>query len=103
MRNIRCYCCEKGLPEGSLKYVVEIKSFADFDGHLLPDYSGDIEADMMELLEEMDEIDAKALEGDVYKELVFILCKGCRGKFLKNPFNNSGETAIDEESKDTVH
>lgn len=102
MNNIRCYCCERELPEGSLKYIVEIKSFADFDG-FLEEYQGDVEEGMMELLEEMEEIDQKTLEDDVYQELIFVMCKECRDKFYKNPFKTTQHFYLDKEIKGSIH
>ena len=102
MDDIRCFCCEKQLPEGSLKYVVEIKSFADFDC-FLEDYPGDVEEGMMELLEEMEDVDAKALEDEVYQEMIFVLCKECRDKFYKNPFQSTQQFYVDKEIKGSIH
>lgn len=99
---IRCYSCSRELPDGSLKYVIEVKSFADFDG-FLEDYSGDVESGMVELVKEMEDIDQKTLEDEVYQEMVFILCKPCRDKFYKRLFDTSAPIAIDREIKDTVH
>ncbi|MBI5048876.1 MAG: hypothetical protein HZB54_08010 [Deltaproteobacteria bacterium] len=102
MNNIRCHSCAKELPEGSLKYVVEVKSFADFGG-FLEDYSGDVESGMVELLKDLEDIDQKTLEDDVYQEAVFILCKICRDKFYKNLLDTSIPAGMDREIKDTIH
>ncbi|MBI5875334.1 MAG: hypothetical protein HZB81_05755, partial [Deltaproteobacteria bacterium] len=88
MNKIRCYSCSRELSEGSLKYVVEVKSFADFGGYL-EDYSGDVESGMVELLKELEDADQKTLEDDVYQEMVFILCKACRDKFYKGLLDTS--------------
>src|SRR3989338_9442068 len=102
MNNIRCYCCERELPEGSLKYIVEIKSFADFDGYL-EEYEGDVEGGITELLETIESMDVKALEDDVVKELIFILCKTCRDRFTEDPFQTGKPVAQGEDVKGTVH
>jgi|SRR3989304_3196237 len=102
MNKIRCYSCSKELPEGSLKYVVEVKSFADFDG-FLEDYPGDVESGMVELLKELEDVDQKTLEDEIYQETVFILCKACRDKFYKNLFDTSAHISLDSEIKDTIH
>lgn len=102
MNKIRCYSCAKELPDGSLKYVVEVKSFADFDGYL-EDYPGDVESGMVELLKELEDIDQKRLEEDVYQEMAFILCKACKDKFYKNLLDVSEQTVSDREVKDTIH
>lgn len=102
MNKIRCYSCAKHLSEGSLKYVVEVKSFADFDGYL-EDYPGDVESGMVELLKELEDMDQKTLEEDVYQEMTFILCKACKDKFYKNLLGVSEQDALDKEIKDTIH
>lgn len=102
MNKIRCHSCSRELLEGSLKYVVEVKSFADFDGYL-EDYPGDVESGMVELLKEMEYMEQKALEEDVYQEMVFILCKTCKDKFHQNLFSASGQINLDREAKGRVH
>ncbi|MBI5327980.1 MAG: hypothetical protein HZB80_06795 [Deltaproteobacteria bacterium] len=102
MNKIRCHSCAKELPEASLKYVVKVESFADFDG-FLEDYSGDVESSMVEMLKDMKDIDQKTLESDVYHEAVFILCKVCRDKFYKNLPETSITGDMDREIKDTIH
>ena len=102
MNKMRCYSCSKELSEGSLKYVVEVKSFADFDGYL-EDYPGDAESGMVELLKELEDIDQKILEDEVYQEMVFILCKACRDKFYKSLLYTSTPIGVDREIKGTFH
>ncbi len=102
MNKIRCYSCSRELSEGSLKYVVEVKSFADFDGYL-EDYPGDVESGMVELLKELEDADQKTLEEDVYQEMVFILCKVCKDKFYQNMFDGSGQTSLERETKGSIH
>ncbi|MBI3753860.1 MAG: hypothetical protein HY266_07475 [Deltaproteobacteria bacterium] len=102
MNKIRCYSCARDLQEGSLKYVVEIKSYADFDG-FLEDYPGDVELGMVELLKELEDTDQKTLEDDVYQEMVLILCKACRDKFYKGLLDTAVPISVDRELKDTIH
>jgi hypothetical protein len=86
-----CLKCGKSLPEGSLKYVVDIRVYADFDGVLsLPE--GDIEEEVNRLMLEIDEMDPSELEKDVYQEIAFLLCKGCRDRFMEDPLSR-GEGA----------
>ncbi|MEK7679656.1 MAG: hypothetical protein AAB356_05645 [Deltaproteobacteria bacterium] len=90
------------LPKGSLKYILEIRSFADFDGYL-EDYDGDIEEGINDLLDAMESADPKAIEEDVSKEQLFILCKACRDRFISDPLQ-TGKTDVDgDEVKGTVH
>lgn len=85
-----------------MKYVIEIKSFADFDGYL-EEYSGDIEEGINDLLDAIEHADHGSLEDEVYQESIFILCKSCRDKFTSDPFK-SGKLVFERvEAKDTIH
>jgi hypothetical protein len=78
--------CGKDLPEGSLKYVVDIRVYADFDGVLrFPE--GDIEEEVGRLMERIERMDPQELERDVYQEMAFLLCKGCRDRFVEDPLS----------------
>ena len=102
MSEIRCHCCGKELPDGGLKYIVEVKSFADFDGYL-EDYPGEVEDGINELLDAMENMDPSSLEEDVYQELVYLLCKGCRDRFINDPFQTGEFVRAAEEVKGTIH
>lgn len=78
--------CGKELPEGSLKYVVDIRVYADFDG-VLNFPKGDIEEEVHRLMEEIEQMDPHELEKEVYQELGFFLCKGCRDRFMEDPLS----------------
>jgi len=81
-----CVRCGKDLPEGSLKYVVDIRVYADFDGVLrFPE--GDIEAEVSRLMAEIERMDPQELERDVYQEMAFLLCKSCRDRFVEDPLS----------------
>ena len=102
MQTLRCHNCSKELPRGSLKYIVEIRSFADFDGYL-EEYEGDMEEGINDLLDAMENVDPKTLEEDVAKELIYILCKSCSDKFTNDPFCNGRVEPLGEEVKGTIH
>lgn len=102
MQKLRCHCCGRELPKGSLKYIVEIRSFADFDGYL-EDYGGDVEEGINELLEAIEGMDPESLEEDVSKELIYILCKACRDKFTSDPFKTGVAVFEGEDVKGTIH
>ena len=72
VQKLRCNSCGRELQKGNLKYIVEIRSFADFDGYL-EEYNGDVEEGINDLLDAMETVDQKAIEEDVSKELIFIL------------------------------
>jgi hypothetical protein len=102
MKEIYCHCCGRNLPKGGLKFIVEVKSFADFDG-FLEDYPGEVEDGINELLDAMENIDSSSMEEDVYQELIYILCKNCRDKFIRNPFEHNDITQESVEAKGTIH
>jgi hypothetical protein len=99
---IMCHGCGKELPKGAMKYIVEIKSFADFDGYL-EEYPGDVEEGINELLDVLEHADPKTLEEDVFQEFIYILCKGCRDKFTSDPFKAGKMVFEREEAKGTIH
>jgi len=102
MQKLRCHCCGRELPKGQLKYILEIRSFADFDGYL-EDYQGEVEEGINDLLDSMEHMDPKTLEEDVSREFIYILCKTCLDKFTSDPFQN-GKTAFEgEDVKGTIH
>ena len=103
MKELKCNGCGKALKKGSLKYIVEIKSFADFDGYL-EDYEGDIEEGINELIGAIEDMDQRVLEEDVVREIIYILCKSCRDMFTKDPFRAVSSTPQEEEeAKGTLH
>lgn len=103
MKELKCNGCGKALKRGSLKYIVEIKSFADFDGYL-EDYDGDIEEGINELIGAIEDMDQRTLEQDVAMEIIYILCKGCRDRFTKDPFHAVGSAPREEEeAKGMLH
>jgi hypothetical protein len=67
-----CFHCGRYLPPGNLKYVVQIKVYADFDGFLsIPD--GDLEEEMDRILEEIEWSNPEDLEQEVYQEIGLLL------------------------------
>jgi hypothetical protein len=98
----RCSCCGRELADGSLKYVVELRTFADFDGYL-EEYKGDIEEGINELLDAVENMDLETLESDVYQVQIFILCKPCRDRFTSDPFHTGAPAEVHEEHKGTLH
>lgn len=102
VQKLRCNSCGRELQKGNLKYIVEIRSFADFDGYL-EEYNGDVEEGINDLLDAMETVDQKAIEEDVSKELIFILCKTCRDKFTSDPFQTGKVIFEGEDVKGTIH
>lgn len=72
MEGQSCFKCDRYLPPGSLKYVVHIRVYADFDGFLsIPD--GEIEGEIDRILEEIESRNPDDLEREVYQEIGFFL------------------------------
>ncbi len=100
---ITCNHCGKNLPEGSLRYVVDITICADYDG-FIDEEEDNIEDKIEEILDSLDDKDAKILEEDVYQELSLILCKSCKDRLRKNFIPHSGFSLVDLEGrKSTLH
>lgn len=95
--------CGKRLPEGSLKYVVDIRVYADFDGVLnLP--GEDIEEEVHRLMGKIERMDPGELEKDVYQEMAFLVCKGCRDTFVEDPLSRGeGPYPAGEGSSQLIH
>ncbi len=90
MNNQSCSKCSKKLPTGSLKYILSIKLYADFDGDIEKPVETDIEKDMDDLdylIKCLGDSKQEEMENDVHREMAFLLCKGCRDSFSKNPLN----------------
>jgi hypothetical protein len=102
MDHFRCQRCEKEFHHESPRYIVEIKSFEDFDG-LLEDTTGKIDGEIIDLLKQIEDIDLQALEDDAYQEIRFILCKDCKDQFVRNPFHPYKDYLYIEETKGTIH
>lgn len=83
-----CSRCGKYLHEGSLKYIVRINVFADFDGYLCDEDKSSAE-DLQSLIRQIKDKTPETLENDIYQEMAFLLCKSCRNIFIKNPLNLS--------------
>jgi len=102
MTFLRCQSCRRELPREGIKYVVEVRSFADFDGYL-EEYPGDIDDGLEELLDAMENIDPGSMEEDVYMEHTYIVCKSCRDRFARDPFHTEAITDEEEIVKGTLH
>lgn len=84
-----CDVCGKTLPaEGrETRYVVKVEIYSAYDPlditdeDLSHDHSDEIE----DLLDEMADIEAEALENQVYKTFRYDLCPECQAVYLKDP------------------
>ena len=102
MQKLRCHGCGAELSKGSLKYIVEIRTFADFDGYL-EEHGDNVDEGINELLLAMEEMDPKALEEDVIKDFIYILCKSCRDRFADDPLKSGMAEFEGSDVKGRVH
>ena len=82
MKERQCLRCGRSLPPGSLAYVAQINVFADFDGIVL-EPEGEIEEQVKRVLDQIQDVDPKELEKEVYEEITLLLCKGCRDRLVE--------------------
>ena len=76
----KCLKCGKKFSEGELKYKINMVIASDFDGVL---GETEEEAEVDELMEEIESKEPEELEEEVYKEINFLLCKPCRDVFVR--------------------
>lgn len=81
-----CIRCGRNLPPGSLKYIVDLQVYADFDGYLSEE-EAEVGIRLRRILEEVEQKDQEDLEQEVYLRQVYLICKDCRDRFLSNPLN----------------
>lgn len=111
MVNQICFGCGKILPPGSLKYVVQINVFADFDGVIQESELGEEDilssegtgSGIEQLLLEIQQMDPSKLENDVHQQMAFVLCPACKDKFLKNPIVESDSAQAPSKNSGIVH
>ncbi len=82
MEERNCWRCGKGLSPGSLFYVIHMKIVSGFDG-MLSESSEGVDQQLKELLDQVQRVDPKELEKEVYEEITLILCKSCRDRFVE--------------------
>lgn len=99
-----CMRCGKVLKPGSLKYLVNIKVVADFDG-IINESDNNSEEMITEILNEIEEIEAEELERDVYEEFNLVLCKVCKDLFVSNPLNHNEDdlSYFDPDATPPIH
>ena len=88
MIHFTCDMCGKTLlADEDTRYVVKVEVYAAYDpmeitGHDLAD---DKAEEIQDLLDEMAEMEAEALEDQVFKTFRFDLCPDCHAAYLKDP------------------
>jgi len=83
----RCCKCGKELLEGSTKYILSIRLFADVDNTVSTCDAVDKADDIEQLINCLENLGPEEIENDIHQEMVFLLCKACRNTFCRNPLN----------------
>ncbi len=102
MEKLNCQNCGVSINPESLKYVVEIRSFADFDGYIGDDPDEGLEEGINTFLDAMDSMDLTKVE-DLTTDLVLILCKKCRDNFMSDPLQTGIQTTLGDDFKPILH
>jgi hypothetical protein len=100
MEKKNCFRCGKGLRPGGPFYVVYIQVLSGFDGILSEPAEG-IDQQLKGLLEEVQQLNPKALEKDIYEEITLMMCKSCRDRFVdevRNPWEGPFRIRKDPDS-----
>ncbi len=82
MSEKKCFRCGKGLQPGDLFYIVHIQVFSGFDGILI-EPTGNLDRQLKEWIDLAQEMDPQELEREVYEEMIWMVCKSCRDRFVE--------------------
>jgi hypothetical protein len=88
MIHFTCDLCGKALlADEETRYIAKIEVYAAYDPMEITgdDLEKDHEDEMQSLLDEMADMDAEELEGQVYQSFRFDLCPKCRAAFVRDP------------------
>jgi len=89
MIHYSCDLCGRELDaRDDLRYVVKMEVYAAIDPAATDDEDTsdrDHLEEIQEILERIDDLDDPHIGDDVYQQLRFDLCPGCRRRFLANP------------------
>ncbi len=99
MSGIHCHRCGTDLPEGSVKYQVEIRVRSVFDG-VVPDLAErNDESEIDRLIREMSAQSEEELNRQVYEDDVFVVCPRCKEALLKNIYSHLNATGLPEQGR----
>ena len=83
---LRCHICGKRFKKGATRYRINLEIISDFDGHI-EDFSkkpeDHLEKKIGEILKETEHMSEQELEEEVYLNRRWLVCVGCRARFLK--------------------
>lgn len=79
----KCGRCNRPKSKGETYYIVRVTLTADFDSELEELAPEEAEPEMKRQIKQAERMSEKELMDEVYQELYFYLCKGCRDWFVK--------------------
>ena len=97
MIHYSCDCCKQIIdPREGLRYIVRMEVYAAMEPTDVEDEDGDNDhlAEIQDILECMDDSDSDRIGDDVYQQMRFDLCPGCRKKFVRNPIEREPSTQL---------
>ena len=98
----RCQNCGVFMNPDDLKYVVEIRSFADYDGFIGEDPDMGFEEGINSFLDAMESMEVSDVE-DITSDLILILCRKCRDNFMADPLQTGIQTFLGHDTKPILH
>ncbi len=102
MEKLRCQNCGIDMDPDALKYVVEIRSFADLEGSIGEDPAEELEEGINTFLDTIENMELTKVE-DISTDLILILCKKCRDNFMSDPLQTGFQTPLGDDFKPILH
>lgn len=96
MAAIQCHRCGCPLPEGALRYQVDVRVRSCFDG-VIPELAEETPAQELDrVLAELSDQTEEELNRQVYEDDVFIMCPSCKEAFLEEIYSRLHPKAMPE-------
>jgi phage FluMu protein Com len=99
MDGIRCHRCGGVLPEGSLKYQVEVRVRSCFDG-VIPLLEGETQKQELDrIMADVSACTEEDLTRQIYEDDVFLMCPACKEAFMNEIYSHLLLEAPTEEGR----
>jgi hypothetical protein len=83
---LRCDICGKRFKKGGTRYRINFEVISDFDGYI-QDFSkkpeDHLKKKIEEILDQTEDMSEEELEEEVYLKRNWLVCVGCRTRFLR--------------------
>ncbi|MEW6113671.1 MAG: hypothetical protein AB1664_16180 [Thermodesulfobacteriota bacterium] len=100
MSALRCHRCGQILPEGSLKYQVDVRVRSLYDGTIPEQNEEDTRRALDKVLAELSHYNEEQANREVYEDDVFVLCPPCKEEFLQDIYAHMHPKASPELGRD---